>query len=74
MVLILAFSFRLGYDIPHAGLSFNASDTLHNAKGSTLMSQQITLVAGAVRGLIVVGFLAIALLPVVLAVTASTNA
>ncbi len=38
------------------------------------MSQQITLVAGAVRGLIVVGFLAIALLPVVLAVTASTNA
>jgi hypothetical protein len=37
------------------------------------MSQQITLVASAVRGLIVVGFLAIALLPVVLSVTASTN-
>jgi hypothetical protein len=37
------------------------------------MNQQFTLIAGAVRGLIVMAFLAIALLPLVLSVTATTN-
>jgi hypothetical protein len=37
------------------------------------MNQQFDTVAGAVRGLIVVAFLAIALLPVVLSVTAPSG-
>ena len=36
------------------------------------MSQQLTVVASVVRGFIVATFLAIALLPVVLSVTATT--
>jgi hypothetical protein len=37
------------------------------------MDEKFTLVASAVRGLIVMAFLAIALLPAVLSVTAPTN-